>query len=221
MVVIRPVQDSHAGFWPQIVQVDVRGSAPSKELPISLTHGQFEVTKILAWNEAKQDVYFLGTLPQRPDVRHLFVVKDASTHKDTAPVPHTCLSCNLTQHSFPNLTFLNTTITDLGSKEGNNVSTCQYSRATLSKDFSHYVLDCMGPSVPHSLLFSLPDNKLVQILDTNRDLQELLSRLAMPKTKFFTYDILEDATAPARVKLLLPPGFREDEDFTFALVLRV
>ena len=52
-------------------------------------------------------------------------------------------------------------------------------------------------------------------------LQESINKLAMPKTKFFNYDILEGATAPARVKLLLPPGFREEELYTFALVVQV
>ena len=56
MVVIRPVQDSSAGFWPQIVQVDVSGDTPSNDLPTSLTHGQFEVTKILGWDESRHYV---------------------------------------------------------------------------------------------------------------------------------------------------------------------
>ena len=56
MVVIRPVQHLYSGFWPQIVQVDVSGESPSTELPISLTHGQFEVTKILGWDEASHYV---------------------------------------------------------------------------------------------------------------------------------------------------------------------
>jgi hypothetical protein len=56
MVVIKPVQDSLAGYWPQIVQVDVRGEVPSSDFPISLTHGQFEVTKIIGWDEASHIV---------------------------------------------------------------------------------------------------------------------------------------------------------------------
>jgi len=202
MVVIRPVQDLSAGFWPQIVQVDVSGDSPSTELPISLTHGQFEVTKILGWDETSHYVYYLGTLPGRPDVRHVFRVQDASTHNDTTPVSSECLSCN-SNHDLV------------------NVSTCQYARAKMSKDFSHYALDCMGPTVPYSLVFSLPKNEMVKVLDLNHDLQESINKLAMPKTKFFNYDILEGATAPARVKLLLPPGFREEELYTFALVVQV
>ena len=76
-------------------------------------------------------------------------------------------------------------------------------------------------AVPYSLVFSLPKNEMVKVLDLNHDLQESINKLAMPKTKFFNYDILEGATAPARVKLLLPPGFREDELYTFALVVQV
>ena len=75
--------------------------------------------------------------------------------------------------------------------------------------------------VPYSLAFSLPNNKMVKVLDTNDDLQESINKLAMPQTKFFNYDILKGASAPARVKLLLPPGFREAELYRFALVVQV
>ena len=60
-------------------------------------------------------------------MRHVFRVQDASTHNDTTPVSSECLSCN-SNHDLV------------------NVSTCQYARAKMSKDFSHYALDCMGPT---------------------------------------------------------------------------
>ena len=56
MVIIRPVQDSSTGYWPQVVQVDVSGDIPSNDMPNSLTHGQFEVTKLLGWDETKHFV---------------------------------------------------------------------------------------------------------------------------------------------------------------------
>ena len=161
--------------------------------------------------------YYLGTLPNRPDVRHLFRVQDASTHKDTVPVHMQCLSCNKSV-KLNNLT----TIFDENSRN----STCQFNKATLSKDFSHFVLDCQGPSVPQSFVYSVPSSKngiskLVKVLDTNSDLQERLSELAMPKVKYLEFNISEDVKTPARVKLLLPPGFRPEEEFTFPLVLKV
>ena len=77
--------------------------------------------------------------------------------------------------------------------------------------------------MPYSLVFSLPNNTMVKILDVNDDLRESINKLAMPQTKFFNYNILDDppASAPARVKLLLPPGFREAELYRFALVVQV
>ena len=131
-------------------------------------------------------------------------MQDASTHTDTTPVSAECLSCN----------------TSLVSPT-RNVSDCQYSRASLSKDFSYYVLDCWGPSIPFSAVYTLPQNQLVQILDDNQDLQEAIEKLAVPKVKYFNYTILEGASAPARVKLLIPPGFREEETYTFPLVMKV
>lgn len=56
MVIIRPVQDSSTGYWPQVVQVDVSEDIPSNDMPNSLTHGQFEVTKLLGWDETKHFV---------------------------------------------------------------------------------------------------------------------------------------------------------------------
>ena len=56
MVIIRPVQDSSTGYWPQVVQVDVSGDIPSNDMPNSLTHGQFEVTKLVGWDETKHFV---------------------------------------------------------------------------------------------------------------------------------------------------------------------
>ena len=156
--------------------------------------------------------YYLGTLPNRPDVRHLFRVPDEKGQKDTHPVKSECLSCNISVHLL-NLT----TIFDQSLKN----ETCQFNKATLSKDFSYFALDCQGPTVPQSYVYTVSDQKLVKILDTNEDLQERLSELAMPKVKYFQFNISDDIPTPARVKLLMPPGYRAEEEFTFALILKV
>ena len=159
----------------------------------------------------------MGTLPLRPDVRHVFRVQDASTHNDTTPVSSECLSCNSSS-----IVTSTAAAESNQSHDDNTVFVCQYARASMSKDFSYYVLDCLGPTVPYSLLFSLPNNQLVKILDTNDDVKDMMNMLAQPKVKFMSYDdVLEEASASARVKLLIPPGFREEEQYTFPLVLRV
>ena len=125
-----------------------------------------------------------------------------------------CLSCNKSVQ----LNNLTTIISDI-----NNISdqSCQFNTAHLSKDFSFYVLDCQGPSMPQTFVYSLPQNQLVKVLDTNDELQEIISGLAMPQVRFLQFNISEDIKTPARVKLLIPPGQREEEEFTFPLVLKV
>lgn len=184
--------------------------------------------KYIYFNKLCSFRYFLATLPGRPGVRHLFKVQDASTHEDTDPDVPVCLTCNtaLSLLSEPPPAPTEPPTVDDGeviiktntTSEPDDV--CQYARAKMSKDFTYYVLDCLGPDVPHSSVYSLPDNELVKVLDDNQDLQDSIGKLAMPKTKELQFDI-PGTIVPARVKLLLPPGFRENEEFTFALILRV
>ena len=158
--------------------------------------------------------YYLGTLPDRPDVRHLFKVPDASTHQGTYIVRSECLSCNKSVQ-------LNNLTTIISDKDNISDQSCQFNTAHLSKDFSFYVLDCQGPSMPQTFVYSLPQNQLVKVLDTNDELQEIISGLAMPQVRFLQFNISEDIKTPARVKLLIPPGQRQEEEFTFPLVLKV
>lgn len=79
----------------------------------------------------------------------------------------------------------------------------------------------MGPQIPYSLLYSLPNNSFVRVLDSNDYLVERMRYLAMPQVQFHDYQVLEDTPYPARVKLLLPPGYRKEEQYTFPLVVRV
>ena len=157
--------------------------------------------------------YYLGTLPDRPDVRHLFRVPDASTHQGTYIVTSECLSCNKSVQ-------LNN-LTTISDKNSSTDQSCQFNTAYLSKDYSFYVLDCMGPSMPQTFVYSLPQNKLAKVLDTNEELQEIISGLAMPQVKFLQFNISDEVKTPARVKLLIPPGQRQEEEFTFPLVLKV
>ena len=75
--------------------------------------------------------------------------------------------------------------------------------------------------MPQTFVYSLPQNQLVKVLDTNDELQEIISGLAMPQVRFLQFNISEDIKTPARVKLLIPPGQRKEEEFTFPLVLKV
>ncbi len=67
ILLIRPVRDSENGHFPQLVQGEavspqlsstpnLNGNALLKE-PVSLTHGTFEVTEIIGWDEKNHFVY--------------------------------------------------------------------------------------------------------------------------------------------------------------------
>ena len=54
LVTIRPVRDSSAGHFGQVVVVDIsdgRPSAVASSNAVSLTHGKFEVVQIIGWDE--------------------------------------------------------------------------------------------------------------------------------------------------------------------------
>ena len=193
--------------------------------------------------------YYLATLPSDPGVRHLFVVGDASTHHDPETTLPECLTCSGIQNQTEDASW--TAVSDGEASEDavpaevvNETASwpprCGYARVKMSKDFKFYVLDCLGPSVPFSSVYSLPENRydetltqplsfqtlpraicrFVRMLDNNDELKDRLSELAMPKTKQLKFP-LPGTDIPARVRLLLPPGFRENEVYTFALIVKV
>ena len=54
MITIRPVRDSSAGHFAQVVRVDIgpgQSSAAASSNAASLTHGKFEVTELVDWDE--------------------------------------------------------------------------------------------------------------------------------------------------------------------------
>lgn len=68
-VTIAPVQSGSAGYFKHIVWVNVL-----KKQVVPLTHGKFEVVKILAWNQNNETIYFIGIPPSHPGQRHLYRV---------------------------------------------------------------------------------------------------------------------------------------------------
>ena len=58
---------------------------------------------------------------------------------------------------------------------------CEFAEVSVSESAGYYALDCLGPGVPFSGVFSLPDNRPVLALDTNDDLRELVDNTALPR----------------------------------------
>ncbi|KAJ1526921.1 hypothetical protein ONE63_008469 [Megalurothrips usitatus] len=87
-VTMAPVRDGAAGFYRHIVHVNI-----TRKRVVPLTHGKFEVARILVWDHQHQQVYYLGVPEGRPGQLHLYVVSSAALGQgEAAPLPR-CLTC--------------------------------------------------------------------------------------------------------------------------------
>ncbi|XP_058799577.1 inactive dipeptidyl peptidase 10 isoform X3 [Phymastichus coffea] len=89
-ITIAPIKDDSADYYKHILWVDVL-----KKQIIPVTHGKFEVTKILAWDQINDTIYFLAIPINLPSQRHLyrttFVIQQLHESNKTT----ICLSCNI------------------------------------------------------------------------------------------------------------------------------
>nr|XP_053643640.1 dipeptidyl peptidase 4-like [Cherax quadricarinatus] len=120
-----PVRDGEEGEFKHVNIYSVR-----MRRVIPITHGAFEVTEILGWDQNNNYIYYMATMEEKPGERHLFRVADVSSPMLRLPE---CLSC---------------------LEADNTTDMCLYNRAHLSPDFAFFVLECLGPDVPRTYLFS-------------------------------------------------------------------
>ncbi len=106
---------------------------------------------------------------------------------------------------------------------------CGHARVLMSSSCSSYVLHCQGPSIPFSAVFSLPDNKLVSVLDSNQHIRSFLERRERPTTRIISLPseirIRSESPGPepevanVRIKLTLPPSVVNREGENTGLVI--
>ena len=132
-----------------------------------------------------------GNMKSQPDQRHVFKV--STTNSNEKPK---CLTC----------------------KKREDLSKCEFAKAKISPDFTHFFMDCLGPEIPYSILVPLDSEDDVKILEENEKIQEKLDILDLPKAQFLEYPIL-DGNVTASVKLLKPPCF--DEKKEYPLIVKV
>ena len=186
--------------------------------------GLYDVIEIMAFNQNDQILsvfiinsialiinfsiysYFLSTIPEAPEVRHLMSVS-IFDEKVLDPI---CLTCNL----------------------GNS---CLYNNVFFSPDAEYYVLQCEGPKIPRVEIRRAKNNSLIVELEDNESLKTKLRDKALPKTRklkiktsdkfceFFHNKMLVDhapfMTVDAYVELVLPPHF--DEKRKYPLMVEV
>ncbi|KAM3956726.1 LOW QUALITY PROTEIN: dipeptidyl peptidase 10 [Aphomia sociella] len=243
LVTLAPVRDGPAGLFRHIVRTEHNAHGP-RALP--LTHGSFDVVKLLAWDHANQHIYYLGIPEGKPGQQHLYRISSEAPRPGSPQKLPYCVTCNSQPSPSINLEYYGnlassgdstwdsdwdeelpvTSPTTSKKKkkkhpEGlpQNVP-CLYHEAHFSPSSAYFVLECLGPGVPTSSLFkiALPEPRLLLHLENNTAVKEKLSTIALhPRT----FSVQLSSGHAARVRLLLPPGLREDEVTKYPLVLKV
>ncbi|XP_035703535.1 inactive dipeptidyl peptidase 10 isoform X2 [Folsomia candida] len=261
-----PWRDGEAGYFRHVVWLDI---SSRKEIPI--TRGPFEVTEIVAWDQASQYIYFIAAPQGAPGQRHLYRASEKSSNSTVISAP-LCMSC-IANSSVSKVVkkyqtgpqFLRDELVELvtsngsqetsrspspppsGAEEGSmqtmlvtvnvtsaspnassvtiskrmllRLSPCLYNKVTFSSDNRFFVRECLGPGVPFVTLHTAPLGRLLYVLDNNTALKQEVADLGLPVIRTFSVEVSDGYKAP--VKLYLPPGLREEEEFKFPLVLHV
>ncbi|OXA63602.1 Inactive dipeptidyl peptidase 10 [Folsomia candida] len=117
----------------------------------------------------------------------------------------------------------------------NNRSCSFVTNMKFNVDKTFLVLECSGPQIPFVALYSTfgdensttlstekiigPHLRLISILQSNEALIQRSNTVAYPQSRVFSVHLMAGHTV--QVKLLLPPGLREEEITKYPLVLNV
>ncbi|KAI5641199.1 prolyl oligopeptidase family domain-containing protein [Phthorimaea operculella] len=225
-----PVADQ-PGTWRHAVRI-------SQDAKTTLTQGTYEITQLAGWDERRRLLYLIGTAPDKAGERHLYRVL---IPEDPAswPEPAYCLTCTDSDPLPPDSTAeptseepqeqenatsslpawpTSTVLPHVGDENDTLPAECLYNRVIFSKNLSYYVHECLGPGPPAYFLCSANGERRAVLWD-GQPLRQKFAGLAQPQAKVFRVEVQADREA--RVRLLLPPGFRESEDLPLPLVLHV
>ncbi|XP_043064293.1 dipeptidyl aminopeptidase-like protein 6 isoform X2 [Drosophila ficusphila] len=178
-----------------------------------ISHGRYEVIKIICWDTKNHKVYFLATQDKKPGQRHLYSVKDP-IHDDIRKIQPQCITCDLgedlwsSRYYYTNCSHFDAFITpSLGIATNYGIE--------------FYILECLGPGLPVSGVHMHKTHSLVKILyDTRPFYTERLLKLALPTQRSFEIPLPHGGRA--QVQLLLPPSWREElRDAAFPVIVEV
>ncbi|XP_066258567.1 inactive dipeptidyl peptidase 10 isoform X2 [Euwallacea similis] len=199
-----PVKDEDNGHYMHVCEIYKGRVRP-------ITHGAFEIVRILSWDEENSYIYAIGTIEENPGHRHLIQIIDTNSIPEWRCL--TCLSeeiINITS-SFFNETELNDNLWA--------TYRCDYNNIIFSKNSSYFIQECLGPEVPIVVLArTFPYSRSV-ILDSSARLRKRMKKFSQPQEKRISVEI--EFGYKAQVRLYLPAVLREYEDVTFPLVLLV
>lgn len=237
-----PVRDGEHGYYRHVVFIS---SLDRRTVP--LTMGQYEVTDIVGWDEPNEIVYFMAAPERKPGERHLHkiylklnVTRTNRTYI-TSSVP-TCLTCDNSASTYRLVVpkaepYPNTDSYGFGfsfpapadshrndTEDESNSSwkipnNCKYNKVYFSREFSYYVQECLGPDSPSVYLVDTSTNLKVMVLHGGDLLRWKLDQLALPQFRTFSVEIRHGFHA--QVRLMLPPGMKEEEEIVIPLILQM
>ncbi|KAK6623027.1 hypothetical protein RUM43_008879 [Polyplax serrata] len=176
-----------------------------------LSHGRYEVVKILEWDTSNHLVYYLGTHDTRPGQRHLYVVKDPGADDPKRLEPQ-CITCDLgevlwaSRYHYGNCSYFNAAVSPPIGMEG---------------ALGHYVLECEGPGLPLAAIHASDTHRMIRIIFNTRHTRlHLLRKLALPISRSFSVPLPQGSKA--QVQLFLPPSWREElRDAAYPVLVEV
>ncbi|XP_059616600.1 inactive dipeptidyl peptidase 10 isoform X2 [Phlebotomus argentipes] len=176
-IAVSPLRDGGAGHFRHLVHIHI----PKKQI-LPLTHGRYEVTKIVYWDQINNFIYYLGTPEYLPGQQHLYRVSSSPPKFGVPLRPPRCLTCpsvnrvGTTTKSPPRLvttweddwedeviTPAPPTVPPKRQKKKKKDSAprgplpCQYHTAHFAPpSVTPFVqIDCLGPEVPTSAIYRI------------------------------------------------------------------
>ena len=91
----------------------------------------------------------------------------------------------------------------------------------MSPGSSYFIQNCAegGSSLPFSRVIDTQTLAVVLVLDNNDRLRDNMAGFSLPQVQEIT--VSSSPTVSNSVKLFLPPGYRETDEFTFPLLIHL
>lgn len=162
--------------------------------PKYLTHGQFDVDRLLSYDPQSDTLYFEVMASDRAE-RHLYKITSVGqiTTRQTR-----CLTCHLEEP-------------------------CGYNKAHISPmpGSKFLVHECFGPGVPTTRMRRLDSDRLKSLLQLNIDsqIENLVRSRQMPIEKFISIKANQQFPYDVNIKLYLPNESEDEKDKRFPLLV--
>ncbi|KAF5298439.1 hypothetical protein FQR65_LT01218 [Abscondita terminalis] len=156
----------------------------------ALTSGLFVVTDIIQWDDANNLIYYQANMPGNSSVQHVFTVSPTT-------LTTRCITCNL-----------RTSHTD---------SECLYNSAEFSTNMSYHLINCDGPNVPETILYT--KDKKLKMWESNNEIRNLVRTVSTPTIEKFTFNVADGFEA--KVMLKLPPNIDKSGETKYPMLVNV